>query len=232
MGVAVASAGPYANHLHLAPDGQPRQHVITQFLQAGCPSCHPTNSVKALKEVTDTILLWLRMPFPMPTKRSFTGIHRFFIHRLLRERTVLCFAHSQTSPPGKLSISSVSFQPVSQWHTGMKKCKQPANKWLKRVEATERTTTYDNIWQLLNIFHSSPPNNKQQQLFCPGLAEWAGTRTNTHHPDHHPIFISFYHLLQSIASSLLKLRAWQSFCTTSLHVLTVVRLTTRNYKKD
>jgi len=31
-GVAVASAGPYANHL------------------AGCPSCHPTNSVKALKE--------------------------------------------------------------------------------------------------------------------------------------------------------------------------------------
>ena len=28
---------------------QPRQHLITQFLQAGCPSCHPTNSVKALK---------------------------------------------------------------------------------------------------------------------------------------------------------------------------------------
>ena len=27
----------------------PRQHPTTQFLQAGCPSCHPTNSVKALK---------------------------------------------------------------------------------------------------------------------------------------------------------------------------------------
>jgi len=27
--VAVASAGPYANHLHLAPDRQPRQHLIT-----------------------------------------------------------------------------------------------------------------------------------------------------------------------------------------------------------
>ena len=40
-----------------------------------------------------------------------------------------------------------------------------------------------------------------------------------HHPDHHPIFISFFHLLPSIASSLLKLRAWQSFCTTSVHVL-------------
>ena len=41
----------------------------------------------------------------------------------------------------------------------------------------------------------------------------------THHPDHHPIFISFFHLPRSITSSLFKLRAWQSFCTTSLHVL-------------
>jgi len=31
-GMAVASAGPYANHLHLAPDRQPHQHVITQYL--------------------------------------------------------------------------------------------------------------------------------------------------------------------------------------------------------
>jgi len=36
-----------------------------------------------------------------------------------------------------------------------------------------------------------------------------------HHPDHHPIFISFLHLLRSIASSLFKLCAWQSLCTTS-----------------
>jgi len=28
---------------------QPRQHPTTQFLQARCPSCHPTNSIKALK---------------------------------------------------------------------------------------------------------------------------------------------------------------------------------------
>jgi len=25
------------------------QYPTTQFLQAGCPSCHPTNSIKALK---------------------------------------------------------------------------------------------------------------------------------------------------------------------------------------
>ena len=41
----------------------------------------------------------------------------------------------------------------------------------------------------------------------------------TYHPDHYPIFISFFHLPRSIASSLFKLRTWQSFCTTSLHVL-------------
>ena len=46
--VAVARAGPYAS-LHLAPDRKPHQHPTTQFLQAGCPSCRPTNSVKALK---------------------------------------------------------------------------------------------------------------------------------------------------------------------------------------
>jgi len=50
--VAVASAGPYAS-LHLAPDRQPCQHPTTHFLQAGCPSCHPTNSIKALKARTE-----------------------------------------------------------------------------------------------------------------------------------------------------------------------------------
>jgi len=35
---------------------QTDNHAITptlSFLQAGCPSCHPTNSVKALKKVTE-----------------------------------------------------------------------------------------------------------------------------------------------------------------------------------
>ena len=46
--LAVASAGQYKS-LHLAPDRQPHQHPTTLFLQARCPSCRPTNSVKALK---------------------------------------------------------------------------------------------------------------------------------------------------------------------------------------
>jgi len=60
-GVTVASAGPYANHLHLAPDRKPCQpapcHSI--FLQAGWSSWRPTNSVKALK--ASTIAWWKYM---------------------------------------------------------------------------------------------------------------------------------------------------------------------------
>jgi len=47
--VAVASAGLYAKS---APQPrQLRQHPTTQFFTGRCPSCHPTNSIKALKAV-------------------------------------------------------------------------------------------------------------------------------------------------------------------------------------
>ena len=51
------------------------------------------------------------------------------------------------------------------------------------------------------------------------MSRYQKKHSPTHHPDHHPIFISFFHLPRSIASSLFKLCAWQSFCTTSFHVL-------------
>ena len=68
---------------------------------------------------------------------------------------------------------------------------------------------------------------QQQQQQRPLYGRLSGTtrvsryqkkHSPTHHPDHHPILISFVHLPRSIASSLFKLRAWQSFCTTSFHV--------------
>jgi len=37
-GEAVASAGPYADHLHHAPDRYPRQYLTTQFFYSTC-SC-------------------------------------------------------------------------------------------------------------------------------------------------------------------------------------------------
>jgi len=47
--VEVASAGLYAS-LHLIPDNHANIPPLS-FLQAGCPFCHPTNSIKALKDV-------------------------------------------------------------------------------------------------------------------------------------------------------------------------------------
>ena len=46
--MAVASAGPYAS-LHLLQTDDHASIPPLSFLQAGCPSCRPTNSVKALK---------------------------------------------------------------------------------------------------------------------------------------------------------------------------------------
>ena len=57
---------------------------------------------------------------------------------------------------------------------------------------------------------------------CTGQPGWDGTRRNIHpltYPDHYPTFISFFHVLWSIASSLFNLCALQSFCTTSVEVL-------------
>jgi len=46
-------------HMQVCTSLKADNHTSTpllSFLQAGCPSCHPTNSVKALK-VTDTALM-------------------------------------------------------------------------------------------------------------------------------------------------------------------------------
>ena len=50
-GVAVASAEQYASYLHFAPGDNHTSISSVRFLPAGCPSCRPTNSVKALKAV-------------------------------------------------------------------------------------------------------------------------------------------------------------------------------------
>ena len=75
------------------------------------------------------------------------------------------------------------------------------------------------------LYHSDCDNNNNNNHFtalCLGLprvSRYQKKHSPTHHPDHHPVFISFFHLPRFIASSLFKLRAWQSFCTTSFNVL-------------
>ena len=50
--MALASARPYASHLHLG-SRQPHQYLTTKFLHAGCPSCQPTST-----KGTTVLLLW------------------------------------------------------------------------------------------------------------------------------------------------------------------------------
>jgi len=55
-------------------------------------------------------------------------------------------------------------------------------------------------------------HNKTTTILRPFVQDYPGEPvpeetlawTPTHHPDHHPIFISFFHLPRSIASSLFK----------------------------
>ena len=54
---AVASTGLYAS-LHLAPARRPCSTPSLSFLQAGCPSCRPTNSIKALKASTSVLIIF------------------------------------------------------------------------------------------------------------------------------------------------------------------------------
>jgi len=65
---------------------------------------------------------------------------------------------------------------------------------------------------------------QQQQSFYGPLSgitqvsRYQKKHSPTQHLDH-PVFINCFHIVQSIASFLFKLRAWQSFCTISLHIL-------------
>jgi len=56
--VAVASAGPYAYHFHLAPDMQVPRHSVFYRLDA-LPAAHPTASVRTLKAVCQTRVVFV-----------------------------------------------------------------------------------------------------------------------------------------------------------------------------
>ena len=103
--------------------------------------------------------------------------------------------------------------------------------WPSSIPVSFRLSHTNQLYSAYLIFLRSTPCfhkyllQQQQQLFYGPLSgttrvsRYQKKRSPTHHPDHHPIFISFFHLPRSIASSLFKLRALQSFCTSSFHVL-------------
>ena len=82
------------------------------------------------------------------------------------------------------------------------------------------------VWNVLHAarWNTGCKTTTQQPFYGPlsgttRVSQYQKKHSPTHHPDHHPVFISCFHLPRSIASSLFKLHAWQSFCTTSFYVL-------------
>ena len=81
------------------------------------------------------------------------------------------------------------------------------------------------------IINASTTTQQQRPFYGPlsrttRVSQYQKKHSPTHHPDHRPIFMSFFHLPWSIASSLFKLCAWQSFCTTSFHASIAYYITT------
>jgi len=111
------------------------------------------------------------------------------------------------------------------WKAGQTKTKCERVQYLPVRWQSQQPLTM--LWILISLclYVAYTQQQQQQQPFYGPLSgttrvsRYQKKHSPTHHPDHHPIFISFCHLPRSIASSLFKLCAWQSFCTTSFHVL-------------
>jgi len=60
-GTLTEAADTLTIRLSTTPSGLTSAHLhhLRHFLQAGCPSCHPTKSIKALKAIFGTVSLWL-----------------------------------------------------------------------------------------------------------------------------------------------------------------------------
>ena len=85
----------------------------------------------------------------------------------------------------------------------------------KKEDRRKETTGQKYIGPLL--YRAAITSEQQQQYPFYGplsgttrVSRYQKKHSPAHHPDH-PVFISFFHLPRSIASSLFKLRAWQSF---------------------
>ena len=137
----------------------------------------------------------------------------------------LIHTHTRTYQPSKQSSLRHSLftaleQPRSTMYTWLTGWFKLSTTWW------HKTTRY--VLNVVATLYFNIFEDVQQQQQRPFYGPLSGTtrvsryqkkHSPTHHRDHHPIFISFFHLPRSIASSLFKSRAWQSFCTTSFHVL-------------
>jgi len=74
--------------MHVCTSLQTDNHASTPplcFLQAGCPSCRPTNSVKALKAQQNNLQLWFKMSSIERVMSAQKANSHFFVYMNLYE---------------------------------------------------------------------------------------------------------------------------------------------------
>ena len=152
---------------------------------------------------------------------------------LLHRATIIIYLHDISYSVISHIFSPLTLLEAETEYTACEKYPSPTTSkgcFNSLWQITSEKIIYDHCSSLVSMplkiqCDSIPEQQQQQQLFYGPLSRstrvswYQKKHSPTNHPDHHSTFISFFYLLQSIASSLFKLRAWQYFCTTSVHVL-------------
>ena len=138
-------------------------------------------------------MCWKALPLcilminPTPYRQQTSNSHACTF--LVNAKTSSCYWHQTANARGNTSISSA------------------VSSGTRKFEAQ--------LWSSTTL-QQQQQQQQQQPFYGPlsrttQMSRYQKKHSPTHHPDHHPIFISFFHLPWSIASSLFKLCAWQSF---------------------
>ena len=137
---------------------QTYNHASTQpisFLQAGCPSCCPTNSVKALKASTE-VWLWMKKGWSQAGDSALT----LLVGRQEGNKPINILSHfsPKTSFPGQAAVqaswsrftynNATKMVTANLWiQSDFKRTRTAHNRtevnWLVHFAADERTTTGD-----------------------------------------------------------------------------------------
>ena len=210
--MAVASAGPYANNLHLAPDRQPHQHLITHFYRPDAlPDAQPTVTKhakvfrKSTLELERRTCLGVYVPLrgPKIAGRWVPGCHEASAAQ----------AWCPTAPHRQCGHHARSDE-TAHW--------LPLD-WILMMASLTTNHSRNHDYDLAKIKicrhkHTQPFNGPLSGTTRVGRYQKKHSPTHTHH-DHQTSFINFLHLPRSTVSFFFNLRAWHSFMTTSLQVL-------------
>ena len=217
--MAVASAGLYANNLHLAPDRQPHQHLITHFYRPDAlPDAQPTVTkhakvfCKSTLELERRTCLGVYVPLrgPKIAGRWVPGCHEASAAQ----------AWCPTAPHRQCGHHARSDE-TAHW--------LPLD-WILMMASltTNHSRNHDYDLAKIKICRHKHTHNRLTAL-CLGLPGWAGTRKNIHPLTpimiiRHPLSTSsIYHDPQYPSSSIcvLDIPLWQPLSRSSLVFLLV-----------